>query len=85
MSRYFIGSGYEKAGFELISQSKPGYFYAKNSIILSRYQCQKHKLNKILGNKYNKDLTEEENMALAGYFRIYDCGMLKFKYIQRII
>ena len=79
--RYFNGSGYEKIGFELINKSSPSYVYAKhNSNILSRYQCQKHKLYKLLGNTYNKDLTEEENMILAGYYKIYDCGMLKYRY-----
>jgi ribosomal protein L33 len=79
--RYFDGSGYQKAGFKLVSQSKSGYFYIskKDGSILTRLQCQKHKLSKLLGDKFDSSLTEEENMILAGYYKIYDCGMLKFK------
>jgi hypothetical protein len=77
--RYFNGSGYEKAGFKLESKSSPGYIYVKDSEILKRYQCQKHKLAKLLGDKFDPLLTEEENMSLSGYYKIYDCGMLKYK------
>lgn len=76
--RYFDGSGYEKAGFKLIGRSSPGYVYCKNDQILSRYQCQKHKIRKLLGEKFDPVLTEEENMTNAGWYKIYDCGMLKF-------
>ena len=82
--RYFNGSGYEKAGFELESQSAPGYIYSNGKNILTRYQCQKHKLFKLLGDKFDKNLTEEENMLLSNYYKIYDCGMLKYRKIKNI-
>jgi hypothetical protein len=78
--RYFNGSGYEKAGFKFVSQSTPSYVYVKGVNILSRFQCQKHKLPVLLGDKFNSDLTEVENMTLSGYLQIYDCGTLKFVY-----
>jgi predicted nucleic acid-binding Zn ribbon protein len=81
--RYFNGSGYEKAGFKLVSQSGPGYIYVKGSEILSRRQCQKHKLPKLLGDKFDPNLTEVENMTLAGYHQIFDCGNLKYKFISK--
>ena len=30
------------------------------------------------GDKFNKDLTESENMSLNGYNKIYDCGNYVF-------
>lgn len=81
--RYFDGLGYEKAGFELIGKSRPGYVYVKGSEILSRYQCQKHLLPELLGDKFDPDLTEVENMTNRGYYQVFDCGMLKFRYIRK--
>lgn len=76
--RYFDGSGYEKVGFKFVSKSSPDYFYVKGNTILSRWQCQKHKLNALLVNSFDPKLTEVENMTLAGYFQIYGCGMKKY-------
>lgn len=78
--RYFNGSGYVKAGFSEISTSSPGYIYCRKNETLSRYQCQKHKLRKLLGSSFNSALTEKQNMELAGYQQIYDCGMIKLVY-----
>jgi hypothetical protein len=77
--RYFNGPGYEKAGFKFISRSAPSYVYVKNTEVLSRFQCQKHKLPKLLGDKFCPEMTEVENMTLAGYYQIFDCGTLKYR------
>ena len=71
--RFSQGNLYYKLGFTFDHFSSPNYFYVKNQIKLSRIQCQKHKLIKILGNKFDKNLTESENMCLNGYNKIYDC------------
>ena len=72
--RYSQGNLYFKLGFIFDHFSSPNYFYCNNNLnILSRIECQKHKLNKILGDKFNKDLSERENMYLNGYNKIYDC------------
>lgn len=42
--------------------------------VLSRYQTQKHKLSKILGEKFDNSLSESENMVRNHYNKIYDCG-----------
>lgn len=79
---YFDGSGYEKVGFKLIRKNRPGYFYVENNgsfKSLSRNQCQKHKLNELLGDMFDPELTETENMISNGYLKIYDCGNLKYK------
>ena len=76
--RYSNGKLYEAIGFKLIKITAPGYFWTKDKIKLSRYQCQKHKLKKILGNDFNEKLSENENMQLNGYNKIYDCGELLY-------
>lgn len=77
---YFDGSGYEKCGFKLLSRTKPGYFYVKNIIdVFTRERCQKHKLPELLGDKFDPNLTETENMLNNGYLKIYGCGNLKYK------
>ena len=77
---YSIGNMYEKIGFNLLQVSQPGYFYVNSTgIKISRYKCQKHNLKKILGNKYHNDLSEFENMSLAKFYRVYDCGNLVYE------
>ncbi len=73
--RYFTGNIYEKLGFELLGQSKPNYYYVKNSNRYSRIKFQKHKLKDLLEN-FDEELTEKENMKNNKYKIIYDCGML---------
>ena len=72
------GNMYNKLGFKLEGISKPSYFYSNKSKIISRYQTQKHKLQKFLGDKYDSAKTEAENMKNAGFYQIYDCGSLVY-------
>jgi len=76
--RFSNGQSYETAGFKLISQSKPGFFYLKNNVRLSRLKFQKHKLPQIL-EIFDPTLSAWNNMQLNGYDRIWDCGNLVFK------
>ena len=48
--RYSEGNLYGRLGFKLESVSSPNYVWVKNSTVLTRYQCQKHRLAKVLGN-----------------------------------
>ena len=74
-----VGNLYEKLGFDLIEKSGPGYSYVDmNSNKISRVQAQKHKLKKLLGNNFNPDLTEAENMRNSGYEKIWNCGNYVF-------
>lgn len=69
-------------GMTQLLTSEPNYFYiyGKDSLIReSRVKYQKHKLSKIL-ESYDPNLTEHQNMANNGYYRIYDCGNLVFGY-----
>jgi len=63
--------------FKLHGITKPNYFYMRNGQLLSRQQCQKHKLHKLLSN-YNEDISEVNNMLNNGYIQLFDCGHLQF-------
>lgn len=62
--RYSIGNLYYKLGFKLNHISKPNYYWTKNNVILSRYQTQKHKLKKLLGDTFQQTLSQSQNMLI---------------------
>lgn len=72
--RYSTGGIYKTLGFEWQHDSAPNYFYVKGAINLPRYKAQKHLLPKLLGNKFNSEKSETQNMLAAGYNKVYDCG-----------
>lgn len=76
---HFDGKGYDALGFSLIKITSPSYVYVKKDKVLNRIACQKHKLNNLL-NRFNSNLTEQQNMSMNGYYQIYDCGNLKLEY-----
>ena len=76
--RYSDGNLYEKLGFRLVGRSKPNYWYVNGTEKLSRYACQKHKLPKLLGDGFDPNLSEFENMTLNGWTRMHDCGNLVY-------
>lgn len=77
---HFTGKGYESAGFTKLAYTQPSYVYCKGTTALNRMSCQKHKLEAMLKEKYNKSLTEHENMRNAGWLKVYDAGNLKVEY-----
>lgn len=72
------GNVYHKSGFKKIEDTKPNYFYFKNGIVMSRQKCQKRKLSRILGENFNSNFTEKENMLLNGWTQVHDAGHSKF-------
>lgn len=76
----FTGEGYIKAGFKLVKQTAPNYQYTNGQKLIDRINCQKHKLPQLLHEKFDSDLTEGENMAQIGYYKLFDCGNLKFEW-----
>lgn len=75
----YDGSGYFACGFVYVNITPPSYYYIGKLGKLSRFQCQKHKLSKILDN-FNENLSEKDNMFNNKYLQIYDCGNLKLKW-----
>ena len=72
------GDVYYKLGFELISDTIPNYYWIINGIRNHRFNFRKDKLIK-QGGDFKK--TEVEIMSERGYYRIFDCGSKKWKYI----
>lgn len=72
------GGVYEAIGMHLIGTSKPGYQYIRSDApeTISRYQAMKHKLPKLLGDGYDPELSERENMVKNGWHKVYGCGNL---------
>lgn len=75
--RFSTGGVYRKLGFTQLGRTDVNYFYTGHNEVLTRYQCQKHKLKDILEN-FDPSKTESENMRLNGYFKVFDCGNLIF-------
>jgi very-short-patch-repair endonuclease len=77
--RWSIGNLYKTLGFNELVASKPGYWYIINRKREHRYNYRKSKLVKLGLNslKSEHDLMLDQNI-----FRIYDCGNLKFEYIN---
>jgi hypothetical protein len=64
------GTLYEKLRFKLDHISKVGYVWCREDQVLSRYQCQKHKLLK----QGFEGSSEAEIMENQGFYQIFDCG-----------
>lgn len=69
----FQGDSYLKMGMNLIKETQPSYVYYKDGGVLSRFQCQKHRLSRFLSS-YSPDMSERDNMINNGYGVVYDCG-----------
>lgn len=80
--RLFNGKGYESCGFEKLGESEPSYFYIIGNKRENRMKFQKHKLIDVLKN-FDECLSEKENMRNNGYYRIYDCGTIKMKFLKK--
>lgn len=79
---HFTGAGYVASGFDLVGKTKPNYRYTNGKILIDRINCQKHKLATLLGDDYDPSMTEGENMAKRGFYKIYDCGNLKMEWVR---
>ena len=76
--RWSDGGLYTALGFSLVGTSAPGYDWVHGRKVLSRHQCQKHKLSALLGSGFDPGKSEAENMRAAGFSRVWDCGNLVF-------
>jgi len=70
------GNMYEKLGFNLISQTKPNYYYIIDGLRKYRFNYRKDKLIK---NGSDPNKTEHEIMLEKNIYRIYDSGSLKYE------
>lgn len=75
--RWSLGNMYEQIGFKKEGESKPNYFYTKGVIRENRFKYRKSELLKA---GFDPNKTERDIMKDRGYYRIYDCGTIKFKF-----
>jgi hypothetical protein len=80
--RWSIGSLYETCEFKLDHISKPNYWYTDKKKRYHRFNYRKGNLKKLFPDIYDDNKTEKEIMKEVGYFRIWDCGNLVYKYIN---
>jgi len=74
---FFTGNSYTKSGFKLDHITKPNYRYIKNNLSVSRNSMMKHRLKNKFEN-FNQNLTEVQNCANNGWYRLFDSGSAKY-------
>ena len=75
--RWSVGNMYHQLGFDLVADNSPDYFYVIDGIRKHRWNYRKDILKNTLPN-YDASLTEYQNMVNHGFWRVWDCGTLKF-------
>jgi len=78
--RLFNGNMYSTLGFKKIRASKPNYWYVKNGHRYHRFNFRKSILVK---EGYDVNLTEREIMFERKYYRIYDCGNIRWEFTNK--
>ena len=80
------GSVYHAIGMLCLETTRPGYVWAKANSgdpqILPRYRAQKHKLQELLGDAFDAEKTEAENMQSAGWLKVYNAGNHVYTYTK---
>ena len=76
--RWSIGNLYEQNGFNNIKIVPPTYEYIINNKRAHRSSFMRKNLPIYLGELFNPNLTEFQNMDNAGILRIWNCGLLKY-------
>ena len=69
--RWLDESIYNKLGFENSGNTEPNYWYVKNGKRIHRFNLRKKK-------DEPKNITEAELRSAEGYYKIYDCGNIKY-------
>lgn len=75
--RWSVGNMYHQLGFDLVADNPPDYFYVIKGIRKHRWNYRKDIIKNTLVN-YDPALTEYQNMENHGFWRVWDCGTLKF-------
>lgn len=75
--RWSVGNMYYQLGFQLVADNPPDYFYVINGVRKHRWNYRKDMLKTTLEH-YDPTATEYQNMVDHGYWRVWDCGTLKF-------
>jgi hypothetical protein len=74
--RWSDGDFYKKIGFEFDGESKPNYWYFKNS--RGRENRFNYRKDVLVKQGFPKEKSESSIMKERGFARIYDCGSMRF-------
>ena len=72
---------YIKLGFEEATINPPDYFYIVDGKRKHRWNFRKDRLKEIFDG-YDPSKTEYENVENMGYFRLWDCGTIRYEMIN---
>lgn len=75
--RYSNGDLYMKLGFNFIHNTKPNYWYFNRNDLI-RYHRFNFRKDVLIKDGYDSSKTEHQIMDERGFFKIYDCGNMKF-------
>lgn len=75
--RWGFGNLYKQLHFELVVVNPPSYKYIIDGIRKHRWNYRKDIIKKVL-TTYDPALTEYQNMEIAGYWRVWDCGTARY-------
>lgn len=76
--RLFTGDIY----FLYLNDSPPNFFFYKGGATLSRMNCRRYNINKIL-KEYDETKSVHANMNREGWLKVYDCGNSVWVYNKR--
>ena len=72
---------YVQLGFELAEELRPDYRYVNGQKREHKFNYRKNKLHKKYGVPL--DMTEYEMTHMLGFYRIYDCGLLRYEWKRK--
>ena len=71
----------DELGFRVDKILRPEYRYIVNDKRMHKFGFRKQRLLKKFGNYgINNDMSEYEMTKKLGFHRIYDCGLIKYKW-----
>lgn len=78
--RWSRGELYSQTGWVLDTTLPPDYYYVDihNIKRIHKFNFRHKNLPNILGKKYDPTLSETENTEQSNWFRIYNCGLLRY-------
>lgn len=75
---------YTKIGFNLSEILKPDYRYVVGNRRIHKFNCRKQRLLKEFKNDgLDESMTEKQMCDKLGFYRIWDCGLLKYEWINK--
>ena len=74
---------YDRLGFKKVQTMRPDYRYVVNTKRMHKFGFRKERLLKKYSDKgIDFHMTEHEICKKLGFYRIYDCGLIKYKWFS---